>query len=114
REPNGLGVQDVLTKSRLREGLRCLGALLAPQGRAARRALPSGSSTKREHSTMPTAAPDHGLKIFSTCPPSALAQPRTCIRQLQEISRWSEDAGCEGMLLFTEHAVLDPLLVSRV
>src|SRR2546430_1232783 len=63
---------------------------------------------------MPTAAPDHGLKIFSTCPLSALAQPRTCVRQLQEIARWSEDAGCEGMLVFTDNAQLDPWLVSQV
>ena len=89
-------------------------ALLAPQGQVARRALPSGSLTKREHSTMPTAASDHGLKIFSTCPPSALAQPKTCIRQLQEIARWSEDAGCEGMLVFTDNGQLDPWLVSQV
>ena len=58
--------------------------------------------------------PDHGLKIFSTCPPSALAQPRTCIRQLEEIARWSEDAGCEGILVFTDNAQLDPWLVSQV
>ena len=63
---------------------------------------------------MPTAAPDHGLKIFSTCPPSALAQPKTCIRQLEEIARWSEDAGCEGMLVFTDNSQLDPWLVSQV
>jgi alkanesulfonate monooxygenase len=54
------------------------------------------------------------MKIFSTCPPSALAQPRTCIRQLQEIARWSEDAGCEGILVFTDNAQLDPWLVSQV
>src|SRR5467141_3250044 len=63
---------------------------------------------------MLTAAPDNGLKIFSTCTPSALAQPRTCIRQLEEIARWSEDAGCEGMLVFTDNAQLDPWLVSQV
>src|SRR5207302_10697813 len=48
------------------------------------------------------------------CPPSALAQPKTCIRQLQEIARWSEDAGCEGMLVFTDNSQLDPWLVSQV
>src|SRR5678815_5936434 len=29
-------------------------------------------------------APDHGLKIFSTCPVSAQARPESCIRELQE------------------------------
>lgn len=62
---------------------------------------------------MPTAALLNGLKLFSTCPPSALAQPVTCMRQLQEIARWSEDAGCEGILVFTDNGQLDPWLVSQ-
>jgi len=33
---------------------------------------------------------------------------------LEEIARWSEDAGCEGMLVFTDNAQLDPWLVSQV
>src|SRR6266571_3152869 len=63
---------------------------------------------------MPTAALDHGLKIFTTCPPSALAQPGTRLRQWEEIARWSEDAGCEGILVFTDNAQLDPWLVSQL
>jgi len=63
---------------------------------------------------MVTAALDHGLKIFTTCPPSALAQSGTCLRQLEEIARWSEDAGCEGILVFTDNAQLDPWLVSQL
>src|SRR5262245_10823919 len=63
---------------------------------------------------MRSAIADHGLKIFSTCPPSALAQPRQCIRQLEEIARWSEAAGCEGILVFTDNGQLDPWLVSQI
>jgi alkanesulfonate monooxygenase len=59
-------------------------------------------------------ARDHGLKIFSTCPPSALAEARTCRRQLEEIARWSEDARCEGILVFTDHGQLDPWLISQL
>jgi alkanesulfonate monooxygenase len=62
---------------------------------------------------MPNAAILNGLKIFSTCPPSALAQPVKCLRQLEEIARWSEDAGCEGILVFTDNGQLDPWLVSQ-
>src|SRR6266508_3646019 len=63
---------------------------------------------------MPAHALDHGLKIFSTCPPCALAQPRAYFRQVQEIARWSEDAGCEGILVYTDNAQVDPWLVSHV
>jgi len=58
-------------------------------------------------------APHHGLKIFTTCPPSALTRPQTCLAQLKDIARWSEDAGCEGILVFTDNGQLDPWLVSQ-
>jgi alkanesulfonate monooxygenase len=61
---------------------------------------------------MPTL--DHGLKIFSSCPISAQAQPESCIRELQEFARASEDAGHEGVLVFTDNSQLDPWLVSQI
>ena len=63
---------------------------------------------------MQTSGFDRGLKIFSTCPPSALAQPGNYLRQVQEIARWSEEAGCEGILVYTDNGLLDPWLVSQV
>ena len=63
---------------------------------------------------MRTTAPDHGLKIFTTCPTTLLAQPRDCIRSLKEMARASEEAGCEGILVFTDNAQLDPWLVSQI
>lgn len=59
-------------------------------------------------------APRHGLKIFSTCPPSNRAQPHEYLRRVQDIARWSEDAGCEGILVYTDNGLLDPWLVSQV
>src|SRR5712691_6668287 len=63
---------------------------------------------------MQNASPNHDLKVFSTCPPSKLAQPGTYFRQVEEIARWSEDAGCEGILVYTDNGLLDPWLVSQV
>ncbi|MBI3525701.1 MAG: LLM class flavin-dependent oxidoreductase [Betaproteobacteria bacterium] len=57
---------------------------------------------------------DDSLKIYSTCPPSQLFQPGAYLRQVQEIARWSEDAGCEGILIYTDNKLLDPWLVSQV
>ena len=62
---------------------------------------------------MPSAASHRALKIFTSCPPSVLAQPRTCLQQLKDIARWSEDSGCEGILVFTDNGQLDPWLVSQ-
>ena len=63
---------------------------------------------------MRTTAPDHGLKIFTTCPIPLLAKPGTYFRELEEIARCSEAAGCEGILVFTDNAQLDPWLVSQI
>ena len=63
---------------------------------------------------MRTTAPDHGLKIFTTCPTTLLAQPGDCIGRLKEMARASEEAGCEGVLVFTDNAQLDPWLVSQI
>ena len=63
---------------------------------------------------MQTTVPDHGLKIFTTCPTTLLTQPGNCFRQLEEMARASEEAGCEGILVFTDNSQLDPWLVSQI
>lgn len=56
---------------------------------------------------------EHRLRIFTTCPPSALAYAGTSQRRLAQIAGWSESAGFEGMLVFTDNRQLDPWLVSQ-
>ncbi|MGH8222579.1 MAG: LLM class flavin-dependent oxidoreductase, partial [Woeseiaceae bacterium] len=63
---------------------------------------------------MKNSGSDQELKVFTTCPVSAMAEPSTCLRRLQEVSRWSEEAGCEGILVFSDNRQLDPWLVSQV
>lgn len=53
------------------------------------------------------------LNIFTTCPASAMAESDGCLDRLAEVSRWSEEAGCEGMLVFSDNRQLDPWLVSQ-
>lgn len=53
------------------------------------------------------------LKLYSTCPPSnhySAGYPE----KVAEVARWSEDAGCHGMLVYTDNALLDPWLVSQI
>ena len=54
------------------------------------------------------------VKIFSTCPPSNLGDARTYLAQVGEIARWSEAAGCEGILVYTDNGLVDPWIVSQV
>jgi alkanesulfonate monooxygenase len=53
------------------------------------------------------------IRVFSTCPPSATATADAYLRQVQEIASWSEDAGCEGILVTTDNGEVDPWLLSQ-
>jgi alkanesulfonate monooxygenase len=54
------------------------------------------------------------LRIFSTCPQSKTATSGEYLAQVAEIARWSEDAGCEGILVYTDNGLVDPWLTSQV
>lgn len=54
-----------------------------------------------------------GLEVFATTPPSTGADPAGYVRHLTEIARWSEDAGCEGTLVYTDNRLVDPWLVAQ-
>src|SRR5579864_522514 len=55
-----------------------------------------------------------GLQVFSTCPPSYTASPREYLRQVNEVAAWSEAAGCEGILIYTDNGLVDPWTVANV
>lgn len=53
------------------------------------------------------------IQIFSTCPSSTMAPDRYAER-VAEVARWSERAGCAGILVYTDNSLVDPWLVSQV
>src|SRR2546422_2907613 len=56
---------------------------------------------------------ESGLKVFATCPPSFTASPLTYRRAVVDVARWSEAAGCEGILVYTDNGLVDPWLVAQ-
>jgi alkanesulfonate monooxygenase len=54
------------------------------------------------------------LAIFSTCPQSRDSSPDVYAKRVIETARWSEAAGCEGILVYTDNGLLDPWLVSQL
>jgi len=52
--------------------------------------------------------------IFSTAPQSRQSSPERYPEQVIEVARWSEAAGCEGMLIYTDNGLLDPWLLSTL
>jgi alkanesulfonate monooxygenase len=54
------------------------------------------------------------LQIFSTCPAwSSGPDRRTHLDRVREAARWSEAAGCAGMLIYTDNTQPDPWVVAQ-
>jgi alkanesulfonate monooxygenase len=54
------------------------------------------------------------IKVFSTCPQSRDVEPGDYARRVGEVARWSEAAGCEGTLIYTDNGIVDPWLVAQL
>lgn len=68
------------------------------------------------HSELAAAAakPADALAIFSTCPPSSAYDTGTYLQEVVEIARWSEEAGCTGILVYSDNSLVDPWLVAQI
>jgi alkanesulfonate monooxygenase len=53
------------------------------------------------------------LQIFSTCP-SSLTTPDDYANRIVRVGRWSEAAGCTGILIYTDNSLIDPWLASQI
>jgi alkanesulfonate monooxygenase len=60
------------------------------------------------------AAAKMSVRIYSTCPQSKDIEASRYLQAVADVSRWSEAAGCEGMLVYTDNGIVDPWLVSQV
>jgi len=54
------------------------------------------------------------VDLFTTCPPSRGMDRETYIRNVRDVSRWSDEAGCEGMLVYTDNGLVDPWLLAQI
>jgi len=54
------------------------------------------------------------IKVFSTCPQSRDVEPSEYARRVAEVAGWSEAAGCEGILIYTDNGIVDPWLVAQL
>jgi alkanesulfonate monooxygenase len=51
---------------------------------------------------------------YSTCPPYRGGEAEAYLRQVRDVAGWSEEAGCEGILVYTDNSLLDPWLVAQL
>jgi alkanesulfonate monooxygenase len=57
---------------------------------------------------------DIKIEVFSTCCSSKGADSETYLEQVIEVARWSERAGCRGILVYADNGIVDPWIVSQV
>ncbi len=53
------------------------------------------------------------IRLFSTCPPSS-QYGGDYLRKVKEVADWCDDAGIEGILVYTDNSLVDPWLASQV
>ena len=54
------------------------------------------------------------LRVFSTCPATYSAEQHSYLQHVGDVARWSESAGLEGILVYTDNGTVDPWLVAQV
>ena len=57
---------------------------------------------------------DASLEVFSTCPQSSDGDREGYVQRVADVARWSERAGCKGILVYSDNRLADPWLVSHL
>lgn len=57
---------------------------------------------------------DVSLELFSTCAQSSDGDRETYARRVADVARWSEQAGCKGILVYSDNRLVDPWLASQI
>src|SRR6266849_983285 len=52
--------------------------------------------------------------VFTTCPFRTNMSREEHLCQVVSIGRWSEQAGCTGILIYTDNSTLDPWMIAQV
>lgn len=55
-----------------------------------------------------------GVALFSTCPASKGASSPEYLQRVRDVARWSDAAGYEGILVYTDNSLVDPWLLSQL
>jgi alkanesulfonate monooxygenase len=76
--------------------------------------IPMGTQCRPQVAVQDAMA-DSKLAIFSTCPPSnGSDNGAEYFKQVAEIARWSETAGCTGILVYSDNSMVDPWQVAQI
>jgi alkanesulfonate monooxygenase len=54
------------------------------------------------------------VEVFSTTPQSKDLDQSEYLRRVEDVARWSDEAGYRGILVYTDNSIVDPWLVSQI
>ena len=54
------------------------------------------------------------IRVFSTSPQSSAVLRESYVQNIIDVARWSEEAGCEGILVYTDNSLVDPWQVAQI
>jgi alkanesulfonate monooxygenase len=57
---------------------------------------------------------ERAVMLYSTCPPYRGDAADLYCRQVRDVARWSEEGGCEGILVYTDNGLFDPWLLAQL
>src|SRR5258708_20356319 len=57
---------------------------------------------------------ESSIEIFSTSPQSKDRPRETYVQQVIDVARWSEEAGCTAILVYTDNSLVDAWLASQI
>lgn len=57
--------------------------------------------------------PGSDITVFGTCPPSVQEHGPDYLERVRDVARWSDRAGHEGLLVYTDNRSVDPWLVAQ-
>lgn len=54
------------------------------------------------------------MRFYTTCPPSTAYDAQSYPARVSQVARWSEAAGAEGALIYTDNSLVDPWTVAQM
>jgi alkanesulfonate monooxygenase len=57
---------------------------------------------------------DSSVEVFSTTPQSKDLDQSEYLQRVEDVARWSDEAGYRGILVYTDNSIVDPWLVSQI
>jgi alkanesulfonate monooxygenase len=57
---------------------------------------------------------EFAVEVFATAPQSKDWDKSEYLKRVADVARWSEEAGCAGILVYTDNSIADPWLVGQI